>query len=1151
MTTFADNVTAPATPAPVGSPARRSFRTDGVSLAGTQEVRLATTMTGGVSLAIWMGGVARELDLLRQAAEARREGQGGPLEPDAMEAPDAGDGPARYRRLLEILDVLVVPDIYSGTSAGGINAVMLAYGRATGGSMAGVKDVWLDLGDLGQLLRDPADPDIPSLLYGDRQMFANLAKVLPILAQRPAHEPAASSEQAADHVPTTLYVTTTLLTGESSRFSDSLGTQVQDTNHRGLFTFTDEDLRAAGAVDALALAARSTASFPGAFEPAFVPYASPTAADKYVPGRPAMGGRANITRDHWVADGGLLDNQPLDVLLQRVFETPAHRRVRRVLMFVVPSTGPVPDVCAEPEPDLLTKQYGLLEGLLKDVGAAFGQSIAADLRAITAHNDRVGARHRMRVNLARLGARTPLLSEPILRDYVRARADAEAGRLVSAVLERLTTTPTADLPPDWRDLLAIGGLAEFDLRGSVADAIAPRVPPNGVAQAGGVPTEVPDDAAGFARFGRPAYDDAMSVALEVLQRGHDVVSAARVSGLRAQAAGATAGLTQTRDTLTTLAERLHAILDASRSAVPDPVGVANQVCDEALAGRAPIASLGERLGALWLAGTLGRPEAPLVRADDWHELGQVVLDAASALPAGAAASSADGDSAVDELSAMLGYFLHGASGAPDGADAVARQLFGLVVAERALLPEGAGHYQPVELVQVSADTRCAFASPDQAAGAHKLTGLQLSHFGAFYKRSWRANDWMWGRLDGAGWIVYTLLDPRRVRTRVAELRAAEATPVATESAREWFVRTLADELGLPVPEGGEAHDPTGVFTELRFLDDDELSLPLGLPATSLWLAQAWQRPIARKELRELADVVLGEGDTAPHPDVSPGATLTWAKRVKASPTPEDFLSSCPVGAETFASDRGTPLMVRTMAKAAATAAGAVRSVRQIPGPIVPAISTVRTIALGGYRVTSAVKGWPVRIIVAGLALLVLGSAVAIGTNGASVPVGVATAAVGGYLIAFGTWQKAGWKALLGSLGSITLVAVIVLVLTTAGRRWLFGDAATGDYGMSAHALTWLRASAWHPLAVIAALVLVMAIVAAAARRSSRPTKPPPHAPTRTAAQATVGPAPRTNGTAPAAEPDVPAQPVAAPALLGDPGADGEPLGSVGSSRPAN
>jgi Protein of unknown function (DUF3376) len=31
----------------------------------------------------------------------------------------------------------------------------------------------------------------------------------------------------------------------------------------------------------------------------------------------------------------------------------------------------------------------------------------------------------------------------------------------------------------------------------------------------------------------------------------------------------------------------------------------------------------------------------------------------------------------------------------------------------------------------------------------KVAGLQLGHFGGFVKESWRANDWMWGILDGA------------------------------------------------------------------------------------------------------------------------------------------------------------------------------------------------------------------------------------------------------------------------------------------------------------------------------------------------------------------------------------------------------------------
>ena len=51
---------------------------------------------------------------------------------------------------------------------------------------------------------------------------------------------------------------------------------------------------------------------------------------------------ANMTRSHWVADGGLLANRPLTPLLAKVFSQPATGQVRRVLAFVVPDGGGTP-----------------------------------------------------------------------------------------------------------------------------------------------------------------------------------------------------------------------------------------------------------------------------------------------------------------------------------------------------------------------------------------------------------------------------------------------------------------------------------------------------------------------------------------------------------------------------------------------------------------------------------------------------------------------------------------------------------------------------------------------------------------------------------------------------------------------------------------
>src|SRR5690606_1403271 len=72
------------------------------NVARSEELRLALVMNGGVSLAVWMGGVSYELD--------RFVGESHPV----------------YRRLLELTRTRARIDVISGTSAGGINGAALA-----------------------------------------------------------------------------------------------------------------------------------------------------------------------------------------------------------------------------------------------------------------------------------------------------------------------------------------------------------------------------------------------------------------------------------------------------------------------------------------------------------------------------------------------------------------------------------------------------------------------------------------------------------------------------------------------------------------------------------------------------------------------------------------------------------------------------------------------------------------------------------------------------------------------------------------------------------------------------------------------------------------------------------------------------------------
>jgi predicted acylesterase/phospholipase RssA len=67
-----------------------------------EELRLALVMNGGVSLAVWIGGVAHEIN--------RFVGETHPV----------------YRHLLELTSTRARVDVISGTSAGGVNGAALA-----------------------------------------------------------------------------------------------------------------------------------------------------------------------------------------------------------------------------------------------------------------------------------------------------------------------------------------------------------------------------------------------------------------------------------------------------------------------------------------------------------------------------------------------------------------------------------------------------------------------------------------------------------------------------------------------------------------------------------------------------------------------------------------------------------------------------------------------------------------------------------------------------------------------------------------------------------------------------------------------------------------------------------------------------------------
>jgi patatin-related protein len=950
----------------------------------TQEIRLALAFTGGVSLAIWMGGVARELNLLVQASERRRI-------IGKRESPETADENAirrYYRRLLDLVDAEVAIDVIAGTSAGGINGAVLALGNARRIDLGPLRDIWLEAGDFGKLMRNPSEQSPPSLLKGDDQMLTTLNSGIDrLLAQTPwsghRHE-------------TDVYITTTLLSAETSRFTDDYGTEIADSDHHGMFHFSTDDLTSAGITAPLSLAARSSASFPGAFEPSFLPFRPDSISDDR---HPDMSAFSNGSRAHWAADGGLLVNRPIAPLVQRIFGRPADREVRRALLYVVPSSG---SFKASTE-DRLAKPLGLAEALQKDLNATLNQSISADLAAIKEHNDRVRAMADTDRRMAALGCRLPagqwLSDDAAWRDYVLRQGEWLVTPLVDELTRQIgAITRDVQLPKEWR--AAPGVARDAALRSILRDIITSEWP-RGVPHATGVTNAA-------VALGTPAFESAKATLLRMVRLGRVLAATLEERNVLAEQ-GMRVSRPLSGDAGSSIRQLVSQKLTDALASEPVNTSVKDLARDLALAYREEMAPKDE-LQKCWMdlqrtyattRDCLRRavPPGPIQEPTDVMTTDQMTLTNRRTLAAAV-------------LTDFLDFFDRHEKNVVAG-------FLDLHVAARSVLPVLTEVAQPVELIQVSADTR-TLLSPAQRTAETKLTGMQLHHFGAFYKASWRANDWMWGRLDGCGWLTHMLLDPRRIRAVLEN----DGIPSGERSAE--FLRRLQDALD------NDKSPDEAITRELSFLDDESEAVPASLPRLALAVAEVLQKRIAAEELPVVA------GAMAPNPtEVRPAQaawlqTLTGADFSSASQV-QDLLSGCPVPRETIAEEarQRTPLFVRIATQAAAVATAAGTGVGTPPTSLKPTFTTARTVTRTAYTVANQTGGKRRNMTLVGLAFLVGGTLAML----ADIPLlgmtGLAAFAVGAVVIGFGVGTK-----LIDGL-RIALALALVLVASAPLFPWLW------------------------------------------------------------------------------------------------------------------
>jgi patatin-related protein len=797
-------------------------------------------MYGGVSLSIYMNGVAQEMFHLVRATAASQ-----PSGPEAI--PDGGlvGSELVYRSLGQIdPDDLGAPfpertspvtrrfviDVLSGTSAGGINAVFLAKALANHQRMAGLTNLWLEEGDLGKLMNDPGS-DSPGLrreqppesLLNSGRMFVRLLDAFDSMDRT---DPWSSERPSTLAEAVDLFVTTTDLYGFELpiRLANALSTERRYRNVYHL-AYSGADLRPGDEEqDAaanpfvrdhnpfLAFACRCTSAFPLAFKPmmlrdiddlvAAVPgYEGRTSATAgwrafypdYAAAAPNPAGVAPLAfADRPFADGGALDNKPfgyaVDILRTRRAQVPVDRK----LVFVEPDPSP-PASRRDPavRPDAL--RNFLDQGIL----LPRQETIRDDLSRVDDLN-----RLARRVD----GALREVIAHIEVPDHRTAPVTIE--RTPGAVLDRTTAQVVDDRSAGYQGYLALRDEAVIeDLAALIAGAV--RIPTSReylvairallkawrdvrYSEGTGTPLSLGRFLWTFDHLYRRRR-------LGFLERRTDTVYRGDADGrallarfgvgpevdprsLRSPLTFVKQGVARATQTLVGAEGDLRSRGDMN----PLPGLIRDSGIDLAALGR-----------ILERTSDAGRADAARGIVDDHLEAIDRVLFTVSAGRTQAATVAFDALAGGLERAASSEFGDGGRIAAAVAAWAYARFDEFDMVAFPLQYGSDAGEGDQVEVVRISPGDATSLVSVPPGAtlpgsdkpmdGAGKVTGARVNHFGAFLDRLWRENDIMWGRLDAAEILIDTLVPSPPGQD---EQRAAVVSRLRNEA----FVAILREEL---------------------------------------------------------------------------------------------------------------------------------------------------------------------------------------------------------------------------------------------------------------------------------------------------------------------------------------------------------------------
>lgn len=792
----------------------------------TLEVRLALVCYGGVSLAIYMSGITREIQELVTASALRL-------------APEAGapSGTAAvYARLIEALEtdasaqgdphrIQVGVDIVAGTSAGGINGICLARALDGDYSQEAIRDFWIEKADFGQLL----DPKVEELLTRVRAESASLHGISPqldkVLGPPPAHPSwfarsklgtwvhrARAARRLKDPVITfvkdpprsalhgdlmcsltwgalngmqkrtrpgeapflfpgsgiDLAVTSTEFAGhyDAVPLSHEL---VFDEAHRHVFR-----IHGAGAgsldpdVGMLAFAARATASFPGAFAPVSLDHFRQQITDggekadwddiarRYL--RRFPDDTKGIARRF--VDGGVLDNMPFDAAIAAIRRRTSQVEVRRALVYVEPSPTLVAHTDPLDLPDLVVPEANVVMETFRSVSTIpLSQTMGDQIALLRDRNSQVLA----------------------LRSVIEQRFDGVAERVDDLAREAAAGRPDpladadAEPPAGWWQAVSGGAHAGPDITptygrikiGHVVDRFAETI-----ADVCGYPDGLPRELVGevmrraaVAAGLLPAVGGTTHPSSELSDpqiaflRAFDVEYERRRIGFVRDGAAWLYGAGDTDGPGRAQIDAVKHVLFERASDLEH--AWATLVADDDLRSRARETFGGAALRAL-LPPAEFDPEWDLeVKLTEFVAANQAGLEALEtrARTVLAEAMGTFGGTTFTRLLAALAGWREGEQ-ARLRADLL-RRYVGFPIWDAITYPltveHGVGERDgQIELYRVSPRETQIVRPPDDTKP--KLAGMATHHFGAFFARPGREQDYLWGRIDGCCQLVALLID---------------------------------------------------------------------------------------------------------------------------------------------------------------------------------------------------------------------------------------------------------------------------------------------------------------------------------------------------------------------------------------------------------